>query len=219
MLRKCLCIVITICFLLFLKNTYATNDLNVVISNAKEYYEFILSKTGVSVKEKLTTIYTCNSFRTSVPVSEMYNDEVQIYDVDIATDGRKNKAVIPQYSYYSVDDIFYSDEHICYFMLPLGKSRSTGEVTFKKTVKDPRYFNSIYFSASYKTSTKEITVKVPRWMKADIKEINFDGFNIKKSVSYNHGDDAVLIPTQPPTCLPRKAKNIAQGLLTCTRIY
>src|SRR5207244_1046847 len=58
------------------------------------------------------------------------------------------------------------------------------------TFKDPKYFTTIYFSGPYKISNEEVTVKVPRWMKVDLKEVNFEGFGIKKKVEYNSSEDA-----------------------------
>jgi transglutaminase-like putative cysteine protease len=167
-------------------------DSNIVISSSKSYYEFTSNKKSntVSVKENLVTSYTCNSFRTTVPVTEFYNNLEQIDKVSLSVDGNIIKKAPVQYTYYSSDDIFYTDERICYLPLVLEKQGSTGEVSFEKTVKDPKYFSSIYFSQPYKVINGEVTIKVPRWMHVDLKEMNFEGFGIKKNVQYKSSDDA-----------------------------
>src|SRR6266542_1038144 len=167
----------------------ADKDSNVVVSASKELYEFVWQKSAnnVQVKQSLTTSYYCNSYRTTIPVAEMYDNETSIDDVDFTVDGKKPKDIKPQYSYYSVDDIFYSDEHICFFPLPLEKKGSSSTVSFKKTISDPRYFINIFFSEPYMVMNKEVNIKVPRWMKVELKEMNFKGYQISKSSHFDNG--------------------------------
>jgi hypothetical protein len=167
-------------------------DSNIVISQAKESYEFVFNKKSgnVEVKQEINTSYFCNSFRTSLYVVEMYDDQTTIDAVDYMVDGKKPKDIKPVFEYYSVDNTFFSDTKVCYFELPLQKKGSTSEVSFSKTITDPRYFTSIFFSESYNVLKKEIVVKVPKWMKVELKEMNFKGYNISKSASYDSKDDA-----------------------------
>lgn len=175
--------------------TYAAKDSNVVISSVKENYAFEFNKkeNQVHVKQKLSTTYTCVDFRTDVAVAEFYDDKTSIDEVDIYVGGDKNKSIKPTYQYYSVDNIFFSDEHICYFSLPLEKKGSNSEVIFEKTITDPRYFTSIYFSERFNIINKTVTITVPRWMKVEFKELNFANRDIKKTVEYNSKEDADVI--------------------------
>jgi hypothetical protein len=170
----------------------ADKDSNILISQARESYEFVFNKKSgnVEVKQNLSTSYFCNSFRTSLYVVEMYDDQTTIDAVDYQVDGKKPKDIKPVYEYYSIDNTFYSDARVCYFELPLQKKGSTSEVSFQKTITDPRYFTSIYFSEPYNVQKKEVVVKVPKWMKVELKEMNFKGYNISKTASYDSKDDA-----------------------------
>ena len=183
---------LTFCILFPGVNFGAEKDSNVVISDSKEMYEFVLQKSAgtVVVKQNITTNYYCNDYRTTIPIAEMYDNETLIDDVDFTVDGKKPKDIKPKYSYYDVDDYFYSDEHVCYFPLPLERKGSSSSVVFKKTVTDPRYFINIFFSDSYLILNKEVNIKVPRWMKVELKEMNFKGFQITKTSNYDKGDDA-----------------------------
>jgi hypothetical protein len=170
----------------------ADKDTNVVISKASEFYEFVFNKKSgnVEIKQNMSTAYFCNSFRTSLYVVEMYNDQTTIDGVDFLVDGKKPKGIVPGYDYYSIDNTFYSDARVCFFELPIPKKGSTSEVSFQKTILDPRYFTSIYFAEPYVVQRKEITVKVPKWMKVELREMNFKGYNINKSSTYDSKDDA-----------------------------
>ena len=178
--------------LLFSKSFSADKDSNVVVSESKEWYEFVWSKSlnNVQVKQNLNTSYYCNGYRTTISVAEMYDNETSIDDVEFTVDGKKPKEIKPQYSYYSVEDIFYSDERICFFRLPLERKGSTSTVTFKKTISDPRYFINIFFSEPYMVMNKEVNIKVPRWMNVELKELNFKGCQISKSSHYDKADNA-----------------------------
>jgi hypothetical protein len=184
-------------FLIFLcKTTFAFElDSNIVISSAKNSYEFFYNKKSaeVNIQETSTTTYLCNSFRASIPVVEFYDDKTSINDVKIYVDGSKAKYIVPKYEYYSVNSIFYSDAHVCYFTLPLEKKGSTSEVYFEKTITDPRYFTSIFFTEELNIVSKEISVIIPKWMKVELKEINFAGYSITKNIQYNAKNNADII--------------------------
>src|SRR6476469_934691 len=78
-------------------------DKNIVIKNAQEDYRFVKGNgtNPVQVKQRLQTTYFCNDYRTSLPIVEFYNDQVQLNDVDARVDGDKVKNFKPGYDYYS----------------------------------------------------------------------------------------------------------------------
>jgi len=168
-------------------NTTA-KDSNIVISNCKEVYEFVYDKpsNSVQVKESLSTTYRCNDFRSSLPIAEFYNAQMRIDAVEFSVDGKKPKDVKPVYSYYEVDDYFYSDAHICYFPLLLDKKGSTADVTFQKTIQDTRYFTNVFFDDTYPVISKQVVFKVPKWMNIELKEMNFSGYSITKTKEYDN---------------------------------
>lgn len=185
-----------ICFLFLTKLcNAATKDSNIVIATAKDNYAFVYNKKSneVKIQQSIGTTYLCNDFRTSLSVVESYDDKTSIDDVKIYVDGSKAKYITPKYEYYSVNNIFYSDAHICYFNLPLEKKGSTSEVYFEKTISDPRYFTSIFFSDEYKIINKEVVITLPKWMKIELKEMNFAGYLISKTSTYDSKNDADII--------------------------
>jgi hypothetical protein len=189
-MHKVLTAIATLLIVCGFKSFAVPKEKNVSISSANNYYEFVYNKKTqmVEVKQKLSNSYYCNDFRVDIPISETYNDQVSIDNVDISV-----RNIKPEYSYYKDKDIFFSDERICYFMLPLEKKGATSTVTFEETVKDPKYFTSIYFSDNYKITHKEVVIKIPRWMKVELKEMNFAGYDITKTSKYDSGKDADII--------------------------
>ncbi len=174
----------------------ADDDKNVVISKSTKVFKFVKgnSENPVQIKEESSRIYTCNNYRTDVQVVEFYDDIETMDDVNIYVNNSRKNSVTPKYDYYNSDGIFYSDAHVCYFMLPLLKQGSTSEVIFKKTTLDPRYFTSIYFMDDKEILEQEVKIIVPSWVDLDIKGYNFEKFNITKNVSRD-GDETVYTYT------------------------
>jgi hypothetical protein len=168
------------------------DNTNVTIREKKETYTFTTGdeEHPVQIKQESRTVYACNEFRTSVPYVAFYDDLSKIDELRVYVNGSRNKYINPQYQYYSVDNIFYSDARVCFFSLPLEKKGTESVVEMEKTMLDPRYFTSIYFNEAYTTGQKEIKLVVPRWMKIELKEMNFAGAGIQKQTAYNEKADA-----------------------------
>ncbi|TFF34678.1 transglutaminase-like domain-containing protein [Mucilaginibacter psychrotolerans] len=170
-------------------------DSTISIKSADENYQFVYNaKTAaVEIKEKQTVSYISTRFQATVPVALNYNNQVTLTSVNCEVDGHKPRDFKPVYTYYGSDDIFYSDEKICYFPMAIPRKGGLGVVTFEQTVNDPRYFTSIYFTEPYALEQKTVAIKIPRWMKVELKELNFGAFNIRKSSQYISSEDADLV--------------------------
>jgi Transglutaminase-like superfamily len=184
-----------LCVLLLLTTFISTafagdDDKNITITSEKEYYRFELDKDNVVVKSTLQTIYRCNAFRTDMQVAEWYNDQYKIDDVSINVNGSRARYIKVEYEYYSSNNIFYTDSRICHFNMPFEKKDSENKVEFEKTILDPRYFTSVYFTNPLFAAQKVIVIEVPRWMSAELKEMNFAGYSITVNKEYNQKTDA-----------------------------
>jgi hypothetical protein len=168
---------------------------NITISSLKEKIEFEKGdkENPVLIRHSFETIYTCNEFRTNTQVVEFYNDEQSIDDVDIYVNDKKSTKYIPIHEEaYSSEGIFYSDQKVMYFTLPLEKKETTSEVRVKKTIKDPRYLGEFYFDQEFPVSFHQITIIIPDWITAEIKEFNFPGYTITKTSDATNGNKTVV---------------------------
>src|SRR5438128_325034 len=84
-------------------------DDNIVVTDAHEVYRFERGdqQHPVIVTQSLNTVYTCNSFRTAIPVSTFYNDQLLIKDLNVIVNGQRQKNFKPVYDYYSGEGIFF----------------------------------------------------------------------------------------------------------------
>ena len=161
------------------------DDNNITIQSAKETYRFVAGnkENPVMVKQMSVVSYVCNKFRADIPIVDFYNNQVQMNSIVAKVNGVKLKNLNTDCGFYEKDGIFYSDARVCYFKLPFEKKGARGEVSIEKTTLDPRYFTSIYFTEPYYIENKEVQIIVPSWMKIELKEYNFKGYTISKSMS------------------------------------
>jgi transglutaminase-like putative cysteine protease len=168
------------------------ND-NVVIEDATEDVRFVRVKGedgSVKVEQTSRTTYLCKDYRVSIPIVESYFGENTIDEVRVYSDGRRNKAIQPNFDYHEQEDIFYSDSKLCYFMLPLEKKGAKAEVVFERTISKPIYFMGVYFADDREIVQKTIRINVPEWMSVELKEMNFEGWKIESSKEQK--DDATV---------------------------
>jgi hypothetical protein len=181
---------------LFFTNAFAgAPDSSVIIAAAKDEIQYSWNNklNRVEINRKSAIDYISNAYQVNYPVAEFYNDHISINSVTCKVDGHTPRDFKPRYSYYGEENVFYSDARVCYFSMLLNKTGSTGSVTFDETYDDPRYFTTIHFTGNEAIKHKEVTVKIPRWMKAELKELNFGSYDIKKTAQYSSADDADII--------------------------
>ncbi len=112
-----------------------TSHKDITIESLKEKIEFEKgSKTNpVLIKHSFETSYKCNDYCTSTLYVESFNDQESIEDVDIFVNGKKvTKNIAIQQEAYSSEGIFYSDQKVMYFTLPLTNKGISSEVRIKK---------------------------------------------------------------------------------------
>ena len=191
----------------------AQEDKNISILKKTSVYEFTKGSDldPVLVKEQTSTQFRCNDYRTTIPFSELYNDNISIDEVKVLVDGNRRNAVIPKYDYYEIDGIFYSDEKICYFPLPLDKKGGISEVNIVKTYKDPKYLPNIFFSEPYDILQEEIKIIVPDWAKVIFKNFNFPPNQIKASTSYDERNKCTVYSYQATDLKAMKKEQNAPG--------
>jgi Transglutaminase-like superfamily/Domain of Unknown Function with PDB structure (DUF3857) len=184
--------------LLAAKTAFPQDDSkNIIISSLKEKIEFEKGdkEHPVLIRHSTETVYLCNDFRTATPIVESYDDEESIDDVDVFVNERKvTKYVQVHREPYSSEGIFYSDQKVLYFNLPLEKKGSTSEVRMKKTIYDPRYLDAFFFNNPYPVQFHQVTLIIPDWISAEIREFNFAGYSVSK-ISDEKGGSKTIVYT------------------------
>jgi hypothetical protein len=174
---------------------FAQNDdnRNIIIENASEEITFAGDKSEkgkVVVEQVSRCTYLCQDFRTTLPIAEFYDDQTQIDEVKLYIDGNRLKSLQPRFDYYSQNDIFFSDARVCHFNVPFEKKGSNAEVVFEKTTLNPIYFTRVFLAESQDIREKTVTITVPEWMQLEVREMNFEGWNVQRKKE--NKDDATV---------------------------
>lgn len=199
---------------LFARASGDDDDKNIVVDNKKQTFLFKQDKGAnpVIIQENYVTDLRCENTRTSITYTEMYNDHETIDDVAVSVKGKPYRTVDIQYDYYSIKDIFYSDARVCHFKIPFDESGVHSKITLSKTHTDPRYFTKVYFTEEYFTEDKTVEFIIPRWMKCELKDYNFEGNNIKKTTRYDSEKDADIYTYVMKDLPAFKSESYDQGM-------
>lgn len=167
-------------------------DSNIIISNKTERYSFEEGQKDhpVIIRQENKTTYFCRELRSSIPWVESYDGQSTIDGVKIYVNGSRDKTIPVKDENYSSGDIFFSDQRIYYFSLPFLKKGTSDEVEMQKTTLDPRYFTSVYFPEEQLVKQKTVEIIVPKWMHLEIREMNFRGYQIQKTKTYDSRKEA-----------------------------
>lgn len=90
-------------------------------------------------------------------------------------------------TYYQSDDIFHSDVRVKYASFNLGQFGSQGNFTAEKTFQDLKYMTRVYFPGIYSTLDRRLQFVIPDEFDVELLEMNFEGYNIQKTVSQSKG--------------------------------
>jgi hypothetical protein len=162
-------------------------DDKIAITNSKVAINFTLNRSTnkVVVNQELNSSFISIDSRANIRTYCFYDGESTITRFEIRN--KTNKKIYHRVydESYTTDDLFHNDVRVKYSTLNfplLGYKYKTSTV---KRIKDIKYFTSIYFHNDYPTLKKNITIEVPSWLDIELKEINFEGYDIAKKVVTN----------------------------------
>ena len=175
-----------------LSQTNDEDNKNITLQELKREFRFAKGNSAnpVLVQEESIYTYRCNEYRTAATFAEFYNDMETIDDVKIVVNGSKKHGVYPKYDFYESDGIFYSDARVCHFSLPLIRKDALSSVSIEKTILDPKYFTSVHFLEAYPVQSQEVIIRIPSWMKVELRPYNFERYHIQQRVT-QEGDETV----------------------------
>lgn len=173
-----------------LKDMHENKDAQIVAYNYKSAYNFEIAANKISVTnhDVLDLISLAGNVDYIRPV--FYNDNIALSGTEIRYANGKNLKYENVCGHYEVDNIFYSDARLCSYKFNFLYEGT--EISFKSKAKydDPKYLTKVFIHDELPVENREITFSIPDGIVVDLAEINFEGFNIIKSVSEN-GDSKI----------------------------
>ena len=194
-----------------LAEEFPDNPLMTLHSDISITFSFNDKTRKVTAKEVTRERFVCLKGDCTHYVYEFYDDESEIKDVEVKYRNGRKKDVEPQKEYYSQDGIFYSDARVCYFELDFPSQGYQYSVEIEKKYKDLKYFTSVYFSKSYPMLSQRIEFRVPQALKLELKEMNFEGFEVKKEERYDASKKEQVIVYRMEKVAATKRESRAKG--------
>ncbi len=172
------------------------DDNELTIIESLQTLEFYLKKGNLQAKLSVSRVYESLTNKTTQAASTVFFDNSSKVE-KIRRDGKKK--ILPIIADYNSDGIFHSDLKVCHFVYPLENKGDQVELSYQKIFKDVKFLDPLYFVDIHDIVYSEITVIVPKWLKLNKVQWNFDGYELdvseeaeKKSTVYHYTQENVV---------------------------
>lgn len=169
-------------------------DDHIALISSDDYVTFNLNKKEQKVtvnhssKDNMINIDS----RADIQKYSFYDSESSIETFNIAYRNEKNAPFFVKDEAYKSNDLFHNDSRVKYANIdfPLKGYRYLTHID--KHYKDVKYFTKIYFNNDYPALQKTITFEIPNWLDIELKEFNFDGYDIEKNITSSANGDSKI---------------------------
>lgn len=175
-----------------IRGTHPKDDIAILSSTENINFSTSRSNTTVVVKhtvqEKLINI----GHRADIHKYEFYDSESEIEEFSLKYRNNKNTEFAVKDEFHKSDDLFFNDYRVKYMEVDFPVQGYTYTYDMSKKYNDVKYFTSLYFNDEYPVIKKQYVITVPDWLQLEIKEFNFNGYQIKKDVKPNPSGKATV---------------------------
>ena len=165
-----------------IRTKYPKDDVVNLISTDKISFELNKKDGKVIVNTVLNEKMMNINNRATISKYEFYNGESSIDKMKVKNRGDREFYTPITDEFYKDNDLFYNDAKIKYLNLTFPIQGYSFNYEVEKKYNDVKYFTSVYFNDSYPNIAKEIEIAVPDWLDLDLKEFNFEGNIITKTI-------------------------------------
>ena len=164
-----------------LKELYEDSDIVVLNSITNISFDYNSGQKKVIVHKDVEESLMNIAHQTKMNKAYFYNTQIDIEKFTIHYKTGKKAWFSKKDEAYNNSGIFHSDARVKYIELPFPTQGYQYTVNYKERVKDAKYFTSLYFIDEYPTIQKQVRIELPNWLDLEIKELNFDGYEITKT--------------------------------------
>ncbi|BAO77183.1 transglutaminase-like domain-containing protein [Winogradskyella sp. PG-2] len=170
-----------------LKEKFDHKDDEIALEESIDFVTFEFNKDSEKVivhhqlKEKMINMIS----RADIQKYCFYDGESEIEEFKILYKNDRSARFFVKDEAYKSDDLFHNDARVKFTNVdfPLQGYRYGTEIL--KNYNDIKYFTKLYFNDYYPTVKKVIKVEIPDWLNIELKELNFEGYDIVKTVKPN----------------------------------
>ena len=178
------------------KTTFPKED--VVATLFKEVIDFTLTASpavgAAKVQAKVFSQTVLVPVRDYIKYEDglFYNDEMSVENITVENPDNKDVIFQKQCGDYSDENIFHNDTKLCVIKFPLAEKGKAFNYTFNENYHDVKYLTSFYFQQRLPVIERVIQFNIPSWLELDLREFNFEGYNIEKT-TVKEGDITKVI--------------------------
>jgi len=153
----------------------------------KEVYSFKYSPKTKKVEAQFIFEEHIMGLKESLYFKEAvyYNEQSEVSGVSGKSYRNSMIKVYPSKKKYSSEGIFYDDAMISTFGFSLATRGDNVKYFYQYKYKDIKYFTRLNFHSYYPKEEMVIEVNVPDWLELEFVELNFEGYDIVRSETYN----------------------------------
>jgi transglutaminase-like putative cysteine protease len=166
-----------------LRAKYDKDDIAILESSENISFEFNKNDSKVQVKNSIREVLMNINHRADINKYEFYDSESKIESFVLRYRNQKEVSFPVKDEFYKDDDLFYNDARVKYMVVDFPVQGYTYNYALEKKYEDVKYFTSLYFNDEYPVVKKTIKVVVPNWLNLELKEFNFDGNSINKTIT------------------------------------
>ncbi|MFT6716324.1 MAG: hypothetical protein ACJA0Q_000960 [Saprospiraceae bacterium] len=142
-------------------------------------------KRGLTTDNYISCTTTTNAEIISLTEGFTYSENIYYSQAvssvrDIFYSLNKKKKLLPYTSdnAYQDNDIFHHDIRFKKFSFKVGDLGQEAKFQYTEQLNNVKYLSRLFFNSGYKVEQKTIIIDVPDYLNLDLREFNFDGFNI-----------------------------------------
>lgn len=144
----------------------------------------------VTVREEAEHDYVNLDSRSDIQMYYFYDGKSSIETFDIKLKNDRSAQFYVKDEAYRRADLFHVDTRVKYTTVDFPLKGYRYRTKIVKQYQDIKYFTSVYFPNEYPTIQRAVKIVVPAWLNIELREMNFDGFTIKKEVSTDQKDQS-----------------------------
>lgn len=164
-----------------LREKHSKDDVAVLNSRETVSFGYDKSSKKVTVTNEIQEQLMNINHRADIHKYEFYDSESVIEDFSLKYRNNKDANFLVKDELYKSDELFYNDYRVKYMEIDFPVQGYTYTYDLLKKYKDIKYFTTLYFNDEYPVVKKEINITVPNWLEVELKEFNFNGYQIQKS--------------------------------------
>jgi len=166
-----------------LKEKFDKDD-NVAIIKSTETINFSINKkeNKVVVKRKVEDNLINLDDRADIQKYYFYDGQSKIKKFVVLYKNKKKAPFRIEDKAYTSHGLFHNDSRVKFITIdfPLKGYKYTSLMI--EEIEDVKYFTSVFFNDEYPIENKNISIEIPNWLDLELKEINFNGYDIKHTV-------------------------------------